>query len=124
MSVVTVPLLCAVGLYASAFMALKARRAARGELREPSVVQTPRARLVAGIQNSSLGLVYYPCVAVASALPSTLARESAFLASLAAAAMSLVLAYSLLFKTRRWCPFCWTAHAVNWALPVVLWIKI
>jgi uncharacterized membrane protein len=121
MPLLIVPLLCTVGFYASAYMALKARRATRGELLEPSVVQTPRARLIGGIPNSSFGLAYYPCVAVASALPSALAREFAFLASLAAAAMSLILAYSLLFRTRRPCPYCWTAHVVNWALPPLLW---
>ena len=123
MPVLTVPLLCAVGFYASAFMANKARRAARGELNEPSVVQTPRARLLGGVPNSSFGLIYYPCVAFASLLPFEVARHLALLASLAAAAMSLVLAYSLLFKTRRPCPFCWTAHAINWALPVMLWVQ-
>jgi uncharacterized membrane protein len=33
-----------------------------------------------------------------------------------AAVTSLVLAYSLLFITRRSCPYCWTSHVVNWTL--------
>jgi uncharacterized membrane protein len=120
-SVLTVFLLCAVGFYASAFMANKARRAARGLLTEPSVVHTPAARLVGGIPNAVFGLLYYPCVAAAVSLPSELARHLAFAATLLAAAMSLVLAYSLLFRTRRSCPYCWTAHIVNWTLPYLVW---
>ncbi|MGH7661772.1 MAG: vitamin K epoxide reductase family protein [Vulcanimicrobiaceae bacterium] len=119
--VLTVFLLCAAGCYASAFMANKARRAARGELTEVSVVQLPFARLVGGIPNAAFGLIYYPCVALAVALNDANAYKVAFAASLLAAAMSLVLAYSLLFRTRRPCPYCWTAHAINWLLPGLLW---
>jgi uncharacterized membrane protein len=121
--VLTVFLLCAVGFYASAFMANKARLAARGELTEPSVVQSPAARLVGRIPNAVFGLVYYPCVAVAVATPLHAAHRLALLASVLAAAMSLVLAYSLLFRTKRPCPYCWTAHAINWMLPFLLWIE-
>ncbi|MBV8424336.1 MAG: vitamin K epoxide reductase family protein [Candidatus Eremiobacteraeota bacterium] len=117
----TVFLLCAVGIYASAFMARKARRAARGELTEPSVVHSSAARLVGGVPNAMFGLIYYPCVALAVALPVDNVRRVAFGASLLAAAMSLYLAYSLLFRTKRPCPYCWTAHAVNWILPFLLW---
>lgn len=119
--VLTVLLLCAVGFYASAFMANKARRAARGELTEPSVVESPVARLLGGIPNAAFGLIYYPCVALAVSLPNVIAHKAAFWASLLAAAMSLFLAYSLLFRTRRPCPFCWSAHAINWILPWLLW---
>jgi uncharacterized membrane protein len=35
---------------------------------------------------------------------------------LGAAAASVALAYSLLFITRRACPYCWTSHVVNWML--------
>jgi uncharacterized membrane protein len=121
--VLTVFLLCAVGFYASAFMANKARLDARGELTEPSVVQSPAARLVGRVPNAVFGLIYYPCVALAVALPMDGARRLALLASLLAAAMSLVLAYSLLFRTKRPCPYCWTAHAINWMLPFLLWIE-
>ena len=119
--VLTVFLLCAVGVYASAFMANKAHRAARGELTEPSVVHSPRARLVGQVPNAIFGLIYYPCVALAVALPVDILRQLAFAASLLAAAMSVVLAYSLLFHTRRPCPYCWTAHVINWTLPFLLW---
>ena len=119
--VLTVFLLCAVGFYASAFMANKARRAARGELTEVSVVQSPFARLIGGIPNAAFGLIYYPCVALAVALNNAIAYKAAFAASLLAAGMSLGLAYTLLFRTRRPCLYCWTAHAINWLLPGLLW---
>lgn len=101
-------------------MAIKARRAARGELTEPSVVQTPRARLLAGIPNSAFGLAYYPLLAAAVLVPGEASHELALLASLAAAGMSAYLAFSLLFRTRMSCPLCWTAHTVNWLLPLLL----
>lgn len=121
--VLTVFLLCAVGFYASAFMAIKARRAARGELTEPSVVQTPAARLVGRVPNAVFGLIYYPSVALAVAFPLGPGRRLALLASLLAAAMSFALAYSLLFRTKQPCPYCWTAHVINWMLPFLLWIE-
>jgi uncharacterized membrane protein len=117
----TVLLLCAAGGYASAFMARKAERAVRGELSEPSVVETPRARLFGSVSNAAIGLVYY--LALAAALPfldRPLVWGVAFAAALAAATMSAYLAYSLLFITRRPCAFCWTSHAVNWLLVALL----
>ncbi len=116
-AVITV--LCGVGLYTSLFMLRKSIRAARGEIRGPSVVKTPRAHLF-GVPNSLLGSLYYPAVAVAVwFVRSQLAAVVLLLAAFSAAAMSVVLAYSLLFVTRRQCPFCWTSHAVNWALLVL-----
>ena len=41
-------------------------------------------------------------------------------ASLFAAGFSLYLAYSLLFVTRMPCLYCWTSHAVNWLLPLLI----
>ncbi len=117
----TMSLLCGGGVYASVFMARKAERAKRGQLEEPSVVQTTRARLVGGISNATIGLVYY--LALAATLPfmsRPLVWDFALAASLAAAAMSLYLAYSLLFVTRRPCAYCWTSHAINWLLLVLL----
>jgi uncharacterized membrane protein len=112
-----ITVLCGVGLYASLFMLGKTRRQGRGELTEPSVVQTPRARLYGGVPNALLGSIYYPVLALAIWLverpPFTLVVLAA---ALFAALTSLVLAYSLLFITRRSCPYCWTGHAVNWAL--------
>lgn len=113
-AVITV--LCGVGLYASVFMLLKSRRAALGKLSEPSVVQTARAQFL-GIPNSALGALYYPALAVAVWFVRTPAGAIVVLAAaFGAAAMSVVLGYSLLFITRRPCPYCWTSHVANWLL--------
>jgi uncharacterized membrane protein len=118
---VVITLLCGVGLYTSLFMLAKSRRARRGEVREPSVVTTPRAHLF-GVQNSLLGLLYYPALALAvwfvhPGVGTALALAAAFFAAIT----SGVLAYSLLFVTRRECAYCWTAHAVNWSLLFLSW---
>jgi len=102
-------------------MTAKAVRHARGELVEPSVVGQPRARLVGGIPNSVLGLAFYGLMIPAAWFLSVPAvYEAAFIASVAAAAVSVYLAYSLLFITRMPCPFCWTGHVVNWSLLVLV----
>jgi uncharacterized membrane protein len=112
-----VTMLCGVGLYASLFMLRKGAAAARGELNERSVVQTPRARLFGGVPNALFGAAYYPALAVAIWFAtSRLALVVLLLPVLAAALTSIVLAYSLLFITRMPCKFCWTSHAVNWSL--------
>jgi len=113
--------LCALGLYVSIAMQAKAARSRRGELTEPSVVQTPRAKVVGRVPNSMIGIVYY--VAIAGSMffidvPHV--REVAIVAASLAAAMSLYLAYSLLFVTRMPCVNCWTGHIVNWALLALL----
>jgi uncharacterized membrane protein len=96
----------------------KAQRAARGQLSEPSVVQTPAARTIAGVPNAAFGLIYYPLVALGTLaglwLPA--ARLVTFGGATLAALFSLYLAYSLLFVTRRACPFCWTGHIANWMI--------
>jgi uncharacterized membrane protein len=122
-AVITV--LCGVGLYTALFMLRKSIRAARGEIRGPSVVKTPRAHLF-GVPNSLLGAFYYPAVAVAVwFVHSQVAEVVLLVVAFAAAATSVVLAYSLVFITRRECPFCWTSHAVNWALLFLLgWLFV
>jgi uncharacterized membrane protein len=113
---IIITLLCGVGLYASLFMLNKSRRAARGEVEGPSVVKSPRAHLF-GVPNSLLGALYYPAVAVAVWFVDGRTAEAVLVAaSFFAAAASLALAYSLLYITRRACPYCWTSHAVNWCL--------
>jgi uncharacterized membrane protein len=117
----TMFLLCAIGFYASAFMFRKSRSAAQGHLAEPSVVQSPRAKVVGGLPNAVIGLVYY--AGVAASVPFLHVPPvwtAALAASLTAAAMSLYLAYSLLYVTRMPCVYCWTAHGVNLALPLAL----
>jgi uncharacterized membrane protein len=107
---------CVVGLYVSLFMLRKSLRAARGEIAGPSVVKTPRAHLF-GVPNSLLGAIYYPALAIAVWLVRGTAFEIVLLVVvLAAAGTSVALAYSLLFVTRRSCPYCWTSHVVNWML--------
>lgn len=117
---VAITLLCGVGLYASLFMLAKGRRAERGLLAEPSVVQTPRARLYGGVPNAALGAAYYLALAAAVWLVRSGPGAIVVLAAVALAAVtSLVLAYSLLFITRRACAFCWAGHTVNWLLAVL-----
>jgi len=103
----------------------KTRRAERGELKEPSVVQTPRARLLGGIPNAAFGVAYYLLLGIGVWVAHT-GWEAAILAAAAflAAAMSAVLAYSLLFVTRMPCPYCWTSHAVNAALAVCIILNL
>lgn len=114
-------ILCTAGLYASVFMLRKAVLAARGRLSAPSVVQTTTARALFGTPNAAFGVAYYAALALASPY---LGRAPVWLVCMAAAAcaatFSLYLAYSLLFRTKRACLYCWSAHAVNWALFVVL----
>jgi uncharacterized membrane protein len=111
-----ITLLCGVGLYASLFMLNKTRQAARGELSSPSVVKTPRAHLF-GVPNSLLGALYYVMLAIAIWFADgRIIQLILLVAALAAAATSAYLAYSLLFLTRRECPYCWTSHVVNWSL--------
>ena len=119
----TILLLCGVGLYASAFMARKAARAARGELTEPSVVESSRARSFGGTSNAAIGCAYYAALAIAAGLfDIPLVWSAAFTAALGAAAFSLYLAYSLLFVTRMPCVYCWTSHVVNWTLVALVFL--
>jgi uncharacterized membrane protein len=104
-------------------MLAKTRRDERGELTEPSVVQSPRARLF-GPPNAQLGTYYYPAVVVGVWLGWGLDLPWLALVvavvSLLPAAVSVILAYSLLFVTKRPCPYCWSAHVTNWLLSGLL----
>lgn len=105
---------CIIGFLASRAMHDKAEADRRGDLREASVVQTPRARLFGGIDNAVLGLAYYPAVAIASfffSMPAV--RVGTLAAAAAATAVSIYLLYSLLFITKMKCANCMTAHAAN-----------
>lgn len=116
-----VSFLCAVGFYASVFMLRKSIRAQHGEVKGPSVVKSPRARLFAGVSNALFGVAYYAgVVAVVWLAHSRIWFIAAELAALFAAGTSVYLAYSLLYVTKKWCPYCWTAHAVNWSLALAL----
>jgi uncharacterized membrane protein len=113
----TILLLCAGGLYASTFMYRKLRRAARGELSEPSIVLDPRARTLGGIPNAVLGIGYYAALALlVPALGVPPVWWAALVAAAAAAAFSAYLAACLLFVTRAPCAYCWSSHVANWVL--------
>jgi uncharacterized membrane protein len=117
-----ITLLCVVGLYVAVFMLTKSIRAARGLLSEPSVVQTSRARLFA-VPNAAVGIAYYLLLVAAVWFGhGTWAAIAACTAALVAAVTSIFLGYSLLFVTRRACPYCWAGHVVNWLLAIsCLW---
>lgn len=120
-----ITVLCGVGLYASLFMLGKARQASLGRLSEPSVVQTPRARLFGGLSNALVGACYYLALAIVTWLVLPRAATLAiFAAVVLAGATSLFLAYSLLFVTRRSCTYCWSAHAVNWLLVGLVGLRL
>jgi uncharacterized membrane protein len=107
-----------VGYVASRTMHLKAEADRRGELRDRSVVQSPRARLFGGIDNAMVGLAYYPAIAIASfffTVPPV--RFSALVASSAAMAVSVYLLYSLFFITKMRCTNCVLANAAN----ILIW---
>ena len=113
--------LCAVGLYVSIYMQRKAMDSRNGTLTEASVVQTARARVVGGVPNSLIGICYYLTLAIVSfGLSTPAVYFPALIAVSLAAAMSVYLAYSLLFVTKMPCAYCWTGHVVIWALLVVL----
>jgi uncharacterized membrane protein len=118
---VIVSLLCAVGFYASVFMLRKSIRAKHGEVKGPSVVKSPRSRLFAGLPNALFGVIYYVAVVAVTWLAhARIFFILAELAALLAAGTSAYLAYSLLYVTKKQCPYCWTAHAANWSLALVL----
>ena len=116
---VAITILCGVGLYAALFMLNKSRRAARGDLREPSVVQTSRARLF-GAPNALFGSLYYIALAItiwlAVGAHATTILEVCLVVAALATLTSLYLGFSLLFVTRMPCPYCWTSHIINWLL--------
>lgn len=120
-----ITVLCAVGFYASVFMLRKSILAEQGRLAEPSIVQTPRAKLFGGLPNALFGALYYPALSAAAWSGHSNVLYAAIACSALAAATSAYLGYSLLFVTKRSCPFCWTAHAVNWALVIAVpWLLV
>ncbi len=123
---VVVSVLCAAGFYASVFMLRKSLLDRAGRLGEASVVQSARAKLFAGIPNALFGCVYYPALtATAWCTVALVPLGLALGAAVCAALTSVYLAYSLVFVTRRSCPYCWSAHVANWGLlAAVPWLVI
>ena len=112
---------CAIGLWVSVRMHEKSNADRRGELREASVVQTPRARLFGGVDNALIGMIYYVAVAIASLFFSAEpVRIATLVAAACAAAVSVYLMYSLLFVTKMKCTNCWIGHVINLLLVVTL----
>ncbi len=87
-----------------------------------SIVFTPRAR-VFGVPNSLLGQIYYAGL-IAGLLSGYLWRTPfvwiAIAASLVTVALGIYLTYSLLFLTRVPCKLCFTSHAINAVIFVLL----
>lgn len=101
-------------------MLRKQIRGDHGELREASVVLTPRAKAT-GVPNSLLGLIFYVAILLLTPfLSSATVWVFALAASVLAAALSVYLAYSLLFVTRMPCAYCWAGHVINWLLLALL----
>ncbi len=102
------------GMYVAQHMYRKSRRAEKGELDEPSIVERPAARSLFGVPNAAFGIAYYGLQLAALPMSgSPWIRRGILAASALALAQSVYLMYSLLFVTRMPCPYCWTGHSVN-----------
>ncbi len=93
-----------------------------GEESCAAIVFTPRARLF-GVPNSLLGQLYY--LSLLAAAGGGLLEQALWLHVLLGASSLTVLTgayltYSLLFLTRVNCRLCFTSHAINLALFVLL----
>jgi uncharacterized membrane protein len=105
------------GLYVSQHMYRKALRAQRGELTEPSIVETPAATIFFGQPNALYGLIFYGVMLASTPFTdSATVRLGRKVATGLAASSSLYLMYSLLFITKMECPYCWTGHGLNMAI--------
>jgi uncharacterized membrane protein len=88
------------------------------------VVDTPRAR-VFGLPNSLLGMLYYlALMALAAAGGADEKLELAYrLVAWGTVALGVFLTYSLLFITRVPCVLCFTSHALNLVIAIILtWV--
>ena len=93
-----------------------------GEATCASIVFTPRAR-VFGVPNSLLGQIYYVALAAAAGgglLAAPLPYRLLVVASGVTVLLGVYLSYSLLFVTRVPCVLCFTSHAINGVLFVLL----
>lgn len=87
-----------------------------------TIVFTPRAR-VFGVPNSVLGQLFYALLAVvgvAGGLGEPLIRLLVLTASGLTVMLGVYLTYSLLFVTRVNCVLCFTSHALNFVVFVIL----
>jgi uncharacterized membrane protein len=96
-----------------------------------TVVQTPYAR-VFGVPNSLLGILYYAGLIVWLSLPVegmwslpaglllTILAVAPFVASAITVLLGFYLVYALRRKLHIDCPLCYTAHAINLAIFILL----
>jgi hypothetical protein len=85
-----------------------------------TVIHTPGAR-VFGIPNSVLGAIYYLAAMTTALLDFPPALATGLLAAAwLAVALGVYLGYRLLRVERMSCRLCWTAHALNAVLAIVL----
>ncbi len=82
--------------------------------------RSPRASLL-GIPNASLGVMLY--VAIAAGLAAGWPPLLLFAMTLPAIAMSVFLGTSLI-RNHLQCRICWTGHAANAALAILLWLRV
>ena len=93
-----------------------------GEQTCASIVFTPRAR-VFGLPNSLLGQVFYLALIAAVVGDFLFTKPLVYfylLASLATVFLGMYLSYSLLFITRVPCKLCFTSHAINLVIFILL----
>ena len=93
-----------------------------GERTCASIVYTPRARVL-GIPNSVLGQIFY--LVLMAGVVGNFILSPPFLyfylaGSLLTVLLGIFLTYSLLFLTRVPCKLCFTSHAINLAIFVLL----
>ena len=81
--------------------------------------RTPRAALL-GVPNASLGIVLYAALAAGLLLDAP--PVLLFAMTIPAVAMSAFLAHSLISRNLE-CRICWTGHAANVALAVLLGMR-
>lgn len=97
-----------------------------GEATCASIVFTPEAR-VFGVPNSLLGQLYYVSLlagAPAGALETPGLRFAWLAASLVTVGLGAYLTWSLVFVTRVACVLCFTSHAINAVIFVLLFVLL
>ncbi len=93
-----------------------------GERTCATIVFTPRAR-VFGLPNSLLGQIFYMAIWASLAGGSLFSTQGYYfflLASLLTVLLGAYLTFSLLFLTRVPCKLCFTTHAINLTIFVLL----
>ena len=117
---IIVDLLCAVGFYVSVHMFERSTLAKAGKVPGKSVVKSPAARLYFGVPNALWGMIFYVAIAILIWFAhGPIIWTLIFLGVAAAGLTSIYLAYRLIYVSKTVCPYCWTSHAINWALVIL-----